>query len=1688
MTLEYTGPSPSTTSLDRIWEALERGGFKPQKRANNFKALCPIHADAQPSLSVKYDAAGGKVVLYCFGCGDVGDRRSWVHDLTTSLGLTDDDLFDAPLPADRRPSSRSPRPRQPKLPPRITHDELSPAPDLTNATWVQTKVYEYIDDDGVVQQRVHREEATVDGKRHKRFTQSYRGSTGRPVKRKPADYTPLLYNLHAVRESVQSGGEVWLLEGEKDADSAIAQGLVGTTNAGGATAFPQELLEQFRGSRVNLVVDNDGAGARRAAGIGAQLVELGISARVLLPNVADRKSDFTDHLDAGGTPDTLIEISVDDAHVMVAVDEAEKLVHGRTGVAVCLREAIAQLEEKHQDRGTSERHAEAWARESLNRFDKLNSVAATVPSSDHLGPRGKASADEYRALLLEGAQLARDTYVVAGLAVPTAIASALAALTPIGSEQAPSEEFVVDAPTPRVGTGGGGGGVFFNDPDAAGGPEKRPFIQGTDYQVVDGQTVLVKYTPDGNGGFEPKYTRVMNGWAEVLALAVEDDGADSEIARAPHLYTIRFHRHPRNIRGYPLTDKETGKPIVESMVLKYSEDQVRDGSWAQALPWPGFLESNSRRGRDSAWDAILKAVTPPSTNSVVHTTIGWRTADTGPYFIHATGAIAKGGTIGVEVDVDKTSSIYAMPAPTTDRDELRQAWEDGTLALRDSELPARVVAPLLGHAWTAPVLPGPMILHLVGGFASYKSSHSRLAVQYFAQNLTHMTKGLISGASGGATTIGLQRTLSSICFVPVIVDDFAPDGDAKGAIRRISALGRTVFNGIGRIRAKQRGGTDSDRPILASIITSGELSAQGSADSRIVNLPLDPATVQNGGEIFGRLESRHNRRARALIGATLVQWIAGRRDQLIEDFTEAEEDVDHRLSTHKFWRTKIPAASTHAGLHDRLVQSAVVLDRGIAVMLMMLRDLEVISVDECRAFYAWARDGIAEAISMQDSSASDPAEQLMEYLREAIANGNVHLSAMDNAVPLEPGSVGWTEQSNGMNRQWRANGQRLGVINGDRVYLFPSTAISVANNMSQRADEAFSETKVSISSSLKSHGWLIADSDGKRSVNRRLGRGSQSRVWDVPLAALMGSNDDGTTPTPDDDGFGPAGDFLPPYLDSDAPEPAAPEGTRDEPPVDTLEQLDQLPDPTAGNDALLPSVDEAATPPAAQDDGSSPKQPAAPAPSPVPVGQFRAPLGVLDEEGLWLSNGDLIRIRGRIEHVGQLARLAADIQLGTHINAGANKLRKTERGQIYLTKAAALSMGLAIDDLVPPTDSDYATMLRDATKDAPFLSLAAAEGYSMTGDGAMRPSIDVWREDDRAAGVHVALIPAQGDAFISTILHGDPDSATIARRLGKFTMALKFPYRSSAGTTGIKLMTSLVVRDRQEQVFRPIDKPAAVKETTISEGDFNWQRALTDEEQSKRWVHGFDRGGSYLAATSVEVGIGEPTHHDGPLQFTRQNRLPGYWSITVPELGSWLMPDLFGLQGRTGEGLIGAKIWVTTPTMEIADELGIELEIHEAYLWHEKGRVFDSWYQRMRDARSQLDTDDVDDQLARDLLKRSYVAAIGMLDFRGDHDTLAVWAPHRHDMIVAKSRANIIRRVIANANRTGLWPVAIEKDTIVYVTDVADGAAAWPGEDKYFGRGLGQYKYEGSDTTTHHLEFLTGKGPYKGKPHLNELI
>ena len=181
-----------------------------------FTARCPAHPDQHNSLSGKSADDGDKTLLKCHaGCA--------TEKIVSAMGLTMSDLF--------------------------TNGKTARAQKEIVAT------YEYKSADGALKyQKLKYSD--------KSFTQRQPdGKGGWTYNRK--GIPPTLYNLAAVI----AADTVYIAEGEKDADTLVEMGLVGTTgeNGAGPGKWRKEYSEMLRGKTVYILFDNDDIG--RAFGI-----------------------------------------------------------------------------------------------------------------------------------------------------------------------------------------------------------------------------------------------------------------------------------------------------------------------------------------------------------------------------------------------------------------------------------------------------------------------------------------------------------------------------------------------------------------------------------------------------------------------------------------------------------------------------------------------------------------------------------------------------------------------------------------------------------------------------------------------------------------------------------------------------------------------------------------------------------------------------------------------------------------------------------------------------------------------------------------------------------------------------------------------------------------------------------------------------------------------------------------------------------------------------------------------------------------------------------------------------------------------------------------------------------------------------------------------------------------------------
>jgi AAA domain len=108
----------------------------------------------------------------------------------------------------------------------------------------------------------------------------------------------VLYRLPELLAAVARNAEIFLTEGEKDADALAALGLEATTHAGGAGKWRPEYTRALRGARVVLLPDNDDAGRRHMQDVERSLRPMAARvAHLELPGLPD-KGDVSDWLAA----------------------------------------------------------------------------------------------------------------------------------------------------------------------------------------------------------------------------------------------------------------------------------------------------------------------------------------------------------------------------------------------------------------------------------------------------------------------------------------------------------------------------------------------------------------------------------------------------------------------------------------------------------------------------------------------------------------------------------------------------------------------------------------------------------------------------------------------------------------------------------------------------------------------------------------------------------------------------------------------------------------------------------------------------------------------------------------------------------------------------------------------------------------------------------------------------------------------------------------------------------------------------------------------------------------------------------------------------------------------------------------------------------------------------------------------
>ncbi|WEH37262.1 helix-turn-helix domain-containing protein [Streptomyces sp. AM 4-1-1] len=436
---------------------------------------------------------------------------------------------------------------------------------------------------------------------------------------------------------------------------------------------------------------------------------------------------------------------------------------------------------------------------------------------------------------------------------------------------------------------------------------------------------------------------------------------------------------------------------------------------------------------------------------------------------------------------------------------------------------------------------------------------------------------------------------------------------------------------------------------------------------------------------------------------------------------------------------------------------------------------------------------------------------------------------------------------------------------------------------------------------------------------------------------------------------------------------------------------------------------------------------------------------------------------------------------------GAPKLHRNGKDAdplIVLTTAAAVKLGL-------PERLEDRRGLR-LEENHPVVKQVIKAKWQLTQRG-FGPWARIYRKATGAQRQCVQLAILPWDALDERSWPGvtDMEPAAIAQVLGIYAQRVATP-RGSTAVSGLELMTALrpptrPVRDEETgnwvsghnpgslgtqpmdpappegQIEHPAVHSIGWKGGFLKEEAYQWVRSvdkLTYEECLLPFAVGLDLNTAFLAAAArLTVGLSEPDHFVAP-KFNP--KIPGSWLVDLSHVE--VDPRLPSPFTPTGERPTGPA-WYQTHTVAYAQELGCNVEPLEAYLRRETGAYLDPWHDRLKAA--YVDTL-ADMGVTKDLTDAQFLAAmeehkqvdpvltavlaaikgtikggIGKLfenpQGKGHKDgepwpamMRPTWRPDIRAAVISKARVNMHRKLANMAKMTGMYPLAVLSDCVVY--------------------------------------------------------
>jgi hypothetical protein len=439
---------------------------------------------------------------------------------------------------------------------------------------------------------------------------------------------------------------------------------------------------------------------------------------------------------------------------------------------------------------------------------------------------------------------------------------------------------------------------------------------------------------------------------------------------------------------------------------------------------------------------------------------GWREVDGRRVFF--THGHTIGGGDGVAVELEKEMQRYELPAMPDHPKEAMQT------SLRFLDVaPYRVTVPLWASMYLAPlseIIPPKFLLWLYGTTGSMKSTLAALALCHFGE-WTDQDLLLWS-----ATANALEKYLFLAKDVPFVIDDFAPQSDARAATQLETTAARLVRD-VGNRAGRARMNSDLSlrvvyRPRGLAISTGEQLPDGESLLARLVTLEVKKDDINVTTLTTSQDESLGF--SHAMSG--YVQWVGKRWDTLQKTLPAQFKEIRARIR--------------QAGQHLRLPEALATLWLGFDLALCYAREIGALSPDLDETL---RRDGWAALLNIGEqqnaiSKEEKPTRRFLTILNELLAQGKVRLAELDKDAG--------------------GDGELLGWIDADYLYLLPSASYHRVAQYAKDEGRHFGVKENALKKALHEEGILVKiEDDPHYATPVRIG-GKQQRVLKLSRAAV----------------------------------------------------------------------------------------------------------------------------------------------------------------------------------------------------------------------------------------------------------------------------------------------------------------------------------------------------------------------------------------------------------------------------------------------------------------------------------------------------------------------------------------------------------------------------------------------------------